>query len=113
MIGKAHGSHQMLRFVGGSPLIVAVGSGLAGPGYTLIVDESAAGELFGTLVSKVGPKGGFRYLCESVGCLSLKVCTGNLKEAEFVLSWLAGPGLAGGPGVRSTRSRVEGLRSVR
>ncbi len=45
IIGAPRGTHQMLRFgSSGAPVIIAVGSGLATPGYTLIPDESAAGK---------------------------------------------------------------------
>jgi len=37
----------------GSPVVVAEGSGLAAPGYTLVVDEQAAGELWRNLTLKV------------------------------------------------------------
>lgn len=37
----------------GSPVVVAEGSSLAAPGYTLIVDEQAAGELWRNLTLKV------------------------------------------------------------
>ena len=37
----------------GSPVVVAEGSGLAAPGYTLVVDEQAAGELWRHLTLKV------------------------------------------------------------
>ncbi|GBF97366.1 hypothetical protein Rsub_11013 [Raphidocelis subcapitata] len=46
-------SHQLLAFRrGGAPLMVAATSGLALPGYTLIVDEAAAGDLYASLVNK-------------------------------------------------------------
>ena len=35
-----------------SPVVVAAGSGLSGPGYTLIADELAAGELWRSLTVK-------------------------------------------------------------
>jgi len=52
VFGKPYGTHQLLKFRTG-PVIVSVGSGLATLGYTLMADESVAGELFATLVSKV------------------------------------------------------------
>lgn len=39
---------------GGKPVIVASGSGLAVEGYTIIVDEAGAAELWKTLLAKVG-----------------------------------------------------------
>ena len=44
--------HMLLNF-GGKPVIVATGSGLASPGFTLVSDESVAGELWAALMSKV------------------------------------------------------------
>ncbi len=44
--------HVLLNF-GGKPVIVAAGSGLASPGFTLVSDESVAGELWAALTSKV------------------------------------------------------------
>ena len=44
--------HVLLNFVG-KPVIVAAGSGLASPGFTLVLDESVAGELWTALSSKV------------------------------------------------------------
>eukprot|EP00200_Dunaliella_tertiolecta_P005670 CAMPEP_0202354094 /NCGR_PEP_ID=MMETSP1126-20121109/9569_1 /ASSEMBLY_ACC=CAM_ASM_000457 /TAXON_ID=3047 /ORGANISM="Dunaliella tertiolecta, Strain CCMP1320" /LENGTH=450 /DNA_ID=CAMNT_0048946527 /DNA_START=178 /DNA_END=1530 /DNA_ORIENTATION=- len=49
--GKPYGSHQLLKFKSG-PVILVAGSGLAAPGYTLLADESVAGELFAVLASK-------------------------------------------------------------
>ena len=37
----------------GSPVILSEGSGLASPGYTVVVDEQAAGELWRSLAAKV------------------------------------------------------------
>lgn len=47
-----YGSHQLIAFRN-TPLIIVSGAGLDGPGYTLIADESVAGELFALLASKV------------------------------------------------------------
>ena len=52
LLEKPRGSHSLLNF-GGSPVIVAVGSGLESPGYTLIADEAVAGELWRTLAAQV------------------------------------------------------------
>lgn len=52
LLEKPAGSHALLNF-GGSPVIVAVGSGLASPGYTLIADEAVAGDLWRVLAAKV------------------------------------------------------------
>ena len=49
--GGAYGSHALLKFRG-TPLLVAVGCGLPTPGFTLIADETVAGELFSVLASK-------------------------------------------------------------
>ena len=46
--------HVLLNF-GGKPVIVAAGSGLASPGFTLVSDESVAGELWAALSSNVRP----------------------------------------------------------
>jgi len=45
LIGEPEGSHRLLGF-GGSPVIASVGTGLRSPGYSFIVDESKAGELW-------------------------------------------------------------------
>ncbi|WIA22426.1 hypothetical protein OEZ85_004730 [Tetradesmus obliquus] len=50
--GEPYCRHQLLRFGPGAPVIVAVGSGLAIPGYTLIVDQSGAADLYAALVNK-------------------------------------------------------------
>ena len=52
LLEKPAGSHTLVNF-GGSPVIVAVGSGLASPGYTLIADEAVAGDLWKLLAAKV------------------------------------------------------------
>ncbi len=52
VFGKPYGTHQLLKFKTG-PVILVVGSGLAAPGYTLLADESVAGDLFAVLASKV------------------------------------------------------------
>ncbi len=57
MVGKPYGSHQLLKFKTG-PVFVAVGSGLSVPGYTLVADESVAGDLYALLASKVNWWGG-------------------------------------------------------
>eukprot|EP00879_Flechtneria_rotunda_P012338 GHRR01012885.1.p1 GENE.GHRR01012885.1~~GHRR01012885.1.p1 ORF type:complete len:492 (+),score=176.68 GHRR01012885.1:215-1690(+) len=44
--------HQLLKFAGNAPIIVAVGTGLAVPGYTLIVDARAAPDVYAALVNK-------------------------------------------------------------
>ena len=44
--------HVLLNF-GGKPVIVAAGSGLASAGFTLVSDESVAGELWTALSSEV------------------------------------------------------------
>ncbi|GFH24729.1 aminomethyltransferase [Haematococcus lacustris] len=51
VLGQPYGTHQLVGFKG-APLVVAMGCGLHFPGYTLIVDEAQAGELFGLLASK-------------------------------------------------------------
>jgi hypothetical protein len=54
VVDAPYGSHQMLAFkAGGAPVIVAAASGLALPGFTLIVDEAAAGDMYAVLVNKV------------------------------------------------------------
>jgi folate-binding protein YgfZ len=45
IVGAAYGTHTVLGF-GGKPVIAMVGGGLPGPGYTLIVEESAAADLW-------------------------------------------------------------------
>ncbi|WIA42885.1 hypothetical protein OEZ86_008804 [Tetradesmus obliquus] len=50
--GEPYCRHQLLRFGPGAPVIVAVGSGLAVPGYTFIVDQSGAADLYAALVNK-------------------------------------------------------------
>jgi hypothetical protein len=53
LAGEPYCRHQLLRFGQGAPVIVAVGTGLAIPGYTFIVDESGAADLYAALVNKV------------------------------------------------------------
>lgn len=48
----AYGDHQLLKFDRGAPVVLAVGCGLAVPGYNLIVDESIAGDVFSVLAAK-------------------------------------------------------------
>ena len=45
IVGAPYGTHTVLGF-GGKPVIAMVGGGLPGPGYTLIVEESAAADLW-------------------------------------------------------------------
>ena len=45
--------HVALMAFQGSPVVVAEGSSLAAPGYTLVVDEQAAGEVWSNLTLKV------------------------------------------------------------
>lgn len=53
IVDGAYSSHTMLQFAGAAaPVIVAVGCGLAVPGYNLIVDESIAGDVFAVLAAK-------------------------------------------------------------
>ncbi|GAX74308.1 hypothetical protein CEUSTIGMA_g1757.t1 [Chlamydomonas eustigma] len=47
----SYGCHTLLKFRG-TPLLVAVGCGVPCLGYTLIVDETVAGDLFSILASK-------------------------------------------------------------
>lgn len=53
-----------------SPVVVAAGSGLSGPGYTLIADELAAGELWRSLTVKA-----------SISLIILLVCCSSLAPA--------------------------------
>jgi hypothetical protein len=53
LAGEPYCRHQLLRFGPGAPVIVAAGTGLAIPGYTLIVDQSGAADLYAALVNKV------------------------------------------------------------
>lgn len=52
LVGTPHGTHTLLGF-GGRPVVAASGGGLAGPGYTLIMDEAVAGDLWRALAAKV------------------------------------------------------------
>lgn len=58
MTDQPYGSHQLLGYKGGAPLIIAKTSGLTSPGYTLIVDEAAAADIYAILVTKVRRGGG-------------------------------------------------------
>lgn len=49
LVGSPLGTHRLLNFKG-SPVMVAVGGGLPGPGYTFITDEDGVADLWGTLV---------------------------------------------------------------
>jgi len=51
LIGAQYGTHTLFKFRD-APVMVVVGCGLAAPGYTLIADESVAGELYSVLASK-------------------------------------------------------------
>jgi len=51
LVGAAPGTHAVLGF-GGKPVVAFVGGGLPGPGYTLIVEESAAADLWRALETK-------------------------------------------------------------
>ncbi|KAK9811172.1 hypothetical protein WJX73_008361 [Symbiochloris irregularis] len=51
LLDGAQGAHGLLN-VGGRPVLLAVGSGLHHPGYTLLPDEGVAGELWSTLTEK-------------------------------------------------------------
>jgi hypothetical protein len=51
--GEPYCRHQLLRFGPGAPVIVAVGTGLAILGYTLIVDQSGAADLYAALINQV------------------------------------------------------------
>ncbi len=53
VLDASYGSHQLLR-MGSSPapLMLMSGCGMEMPGYTLIVDESAAADVYGILVNK-------------------------------------------------------------
>ncbi|KAI3429808.1 hypothetical protein D9Q98_010121 [Chlorella vulgaris] len=48
-----YGSHTLLSFQG-KPVIVAVGGGLPGPGYTFIADESVAADVWRVLTAQDG-----------------------------------------------------------
>ena len=54
-LSAAAPGHNQVALMGfqGSPVVVAEGSGLASPGYTLIIDEQAAGEVWRSLTAKV------------------------------------------------------------
>ncbi len=53
VVDAPYGTHQLLRFkADGAPVLAAATTGLATPGYTLIVDESAAADLYAVLVNK-------------------------------------------------------------
>ena len=59
LAGEPYCRHQLLKFGSGAPVIIAVGTGLAVPGYTIIVDEAGAADLYAALVNKVGRDAGF------------------------------------------------------
>jgi hypothetical protein len=71
-----YGRHQLLRASGGAPVILAVGTGLMVPGYTLIVDEAGAPDLYARLINKVCTG------CCSQCCMWCVVCG----EVNFRLS---------------------------
>jgi hypothetical protein len=52
MEDRPHSAHTLVNFRS-SPLLVAVGSGLSFPGFTLIGDEASAAELWNTIALKV------------------------------------------------------------
>jgi folate-binding protein YgfZ len=51
IVGAPYGTHTVLGF-GGKPVIAMVGGGLPGPGYTLIVEESAAADLWRVIAAR-------------------------------------------------------------
>ena len=51
VVGAEQGSHSVFSF-GGKPVIAVVGGGLPGTGYTLIVAESAAGDLWRAITGR-------------------------------------------------------------
>lgn len=57
--GEAYCRHQLLKFGSGAPVILAVGTGLAMPGYTIIVDSKGAADLYAAVINKV-------WACRSV-----------------------------------------------
>jgi hypothetical protein len=60
--GERPRRHVLLNF-GGKPVIVAAGSGLASPGFTVIADEAVAGDLWAALSSKVRVAPSVRNSC--------------------------------------------------
>jgi glycine cleavage system aminomethyltransferase T len=52
IVGQPYGSHTLLEFQH-TPVIVAVGSGLAAPGYTLICGEACAADLWQSILAQV------------------------------------------------------------
>lgn len=48
IVGAAPGTHAVFSF-GGKPVIAAAGGGLPGPGYTLLVEETAAADLWAAI----------------------------------------------------------------
>eukprot|EP00878_Enallax_costatus_P023231 GHUV01024699.1.p1 GENE.GHUV01024699.1~~GHUV01024699.1.p1 ORF type:complete len:310 (+),score=105.60 GHUV01024699.1:842-1771(+) len=50
--GEAYCRHQLLKFGSGAPVILAVGTGLAIPGFTIIVDEKGAADLYAAVINK-------------------------------------------------------------
>jgi glycine cleavage system aminomethyltransferase T len=51
--GTPYAAHQLLGFAKGrAPVVVAATSGLALPGFTLIADETAAGDLYAALINR-------------------------------------------------------------
>ncbi|GAQ87006.1 Glycine cleavage T-protein family [Klebsormidium nitens] len=59
LVGKPYGTHAMFDFQG-SPVMIAVGSGLATDGYTVIADAAAAGDFWKTLMQQGGVPMGAR-----------------------------------------------------
>lgn len=55
VIGKPYGSHQVLGFRGRAPLIIMAGGGLSASvhGYTIIADETVAGDVYAMFAAKV------------------------------------------------------------
>jgi tRNA-modifying protein YgfZ len=51
IVGAPYGTHTVLGF-GGKPVIAMVGGGLPGPGYTLIVEESIAADLWRVIAAR-------------------------------------------------------------
>ena len=63
-----------------SPVVVAAGSGLSGPGYTLVADELAAGELWRSLTIKAG----IAFTHRTVVCHGIDMLTAVLEVSSCI-----------------------------
>jgi len=81
VVDGAYGAHSLLNFKG-SPVIIAKGSGLHIPGYTLIADQSVAPDLWSLLTEKGAVPAG-EEVWESARVLSGRPAPGSELSEDY------------------------------